>query len=233
MTLRNLAQIAISIGMLSLIWLAAVQVAPFASASPANQATVPAASVTSNPQTPSVTATPSAAGSSEVQTYVVQSGDTMWSIATKFYGNGSKYPQILRANDLPDNAVLQVGVTLVIPVLTNTTPVALPKTSLTPSATSSRLSPVPPQTLPGGQAATPPAFATPTSLPAEAPSPAEPPANAGASPLATYLGLLIDVLSAICLLGSLTCAFLSIDAYRHSKRFVQRDYIRKRIRVKV
>ena len=41
------------------------------------------------------------------------------------------------------------------------------------------------------------------------------------------------IIEAICLLGSLTCAFLSIDAYRHSKRFVQRDYIRKRIRVKV
>jgi LysM repeat protein len=227
MTLRNLAQIAISIGILALVWLAAVQVAPFVSASPLNQATVSSATFTASPQTPVAT------GTSEAQSYVVQSGDTLWSIAAKFYGNGSKYPQILRANDMPDNAVLQVGVTLVIPALSDTTPAPLPKSSLTASATLSRPSPAPSQTIAGGQAATPSAFASPTALAGEAPSISEPPKNGAATPLSTYLGLLIDVLSAICLLGSLTCAFLSIDAYRHSKRYVQRDYIRKRIRVKV
>jgi LysM repeat protein len=229
MTLRNLAPIAISIGILAFVWLAAVQVAPFVSASPLTQATVALATSTS-PQTPVATV---ASPASEAQSYVVQSGDTLWSISAKFYGNGSKYPQILRANDMPDNAVLQVGITLVIPALSDTSPAPLPKSSSTPSATTSRPSPAPSQTLAGGQVATPSAFATPTSVAGEAPSISEPPKNGAATPLLTYLGLLIDVLSAICLLGSLTCAFLSIDAYRHSKRYVQRDYIRKRIRVKV
>jgi hypothetical protein len=157
----------------------------------------------------------------------------LWSIATKFYGNGSKYLLILRANDMPDNARLAVGATLIIPPLTDATPAVAPKTNVPPSATPTRISAAPAQPLPGGAVATPSAFATPTALAAEAPPPADPAKSSAPTPLATYLGLLIDILSAICLLGSLTCAFLSIDAYRHSKRFVQRDYIRKRIRVKV
>jgi Tfp pilus assembly protein FimV len=229
MTLRNLAQIAICIGILAVLCLAALQLAPFASASPASQATVSAAIATATPQ-PSVGAAPP--DSAGPQTYTVQSGDTLWSIATKFYGNGSKYPLILRANDMAENERLSVGVTLVIPSATDATPVASPKASV-PTATPTRTSAAPSQPLPGGQAATPSALATATPLAVEAPPLSEPPKNGAATPLTTYLSLLIDVLSAICLLGSLTCAFLSIDAYRHSKRFVQRDYIRKRIRVKV
>ena len=230
MTLRNLAHIAIGIGILSALWLAALLPAPFASASPANQATVSAAVATATPQPSAGTSTPDSTGA---QTYTVQSGDTLWSIATRFYGNGSKYLLILRANDMADNARRAVGTTLVIPALTDVTPAVLPKTSLPPSATPTKVSAAPAQPLPGGTAATPSAVATPTSLAAEAPPLADPPKNAAPTPLSTYLSLLIDVLTAICLLGSLTCAFLSVDAYRHSKRFVQRDYIRKRIRVKV
>jgi LysM repeat protein len=229
MTLRNLARIAICIGIPALLWLAAVQLAPFASASPANQATVSAAIVTATPQPSAGTATPDSAGT---QSYTVQSGDTLWSIATKFYGNGSKYLLILRANDMPDNARLAVGATLIIPPLTDATPVVAPKTNVPPSATPTRNSAAPVQPLPGGAIATPSAVVNPTPF-AEAPPFADAAKSSVPTPLSTYLGLLIDVLSAICLLGSLTCAFLSIDAYRHSKRFVQRDYIRKRIRVKV
>ncbi|HEX7588708.1 MAG TPA: LysM peptidoglycan-binding domain-containing protein [Anaerolineae bacterium] len=223
MTLRNLAQIAICIGILSVFWLAAIQLAPFASASPANQAAA-------TPQPPAATATPDSAGE---QTYTVQSGDTLWSIAVKFYGNGSKYPLILRANNMADNATLSVGVTLAIPSATDSAPVVQPKTSVPPSATPTKVSAAPLQPIPGGQVATPAALPSPTALAAEAPPLSETPKNGAATPITTYLSLLVDVLSAICLLGSLTCAFLSIDAYRHSKRFVQRDYIRKRIRVKV
>ena len=229
MTLRNLAQIAICIGILFALWLAAIQLAPFASASPAGQATLSAAIATATPQPSGATATPENGGA---QSYTVQSGDTLWSIATKFYGNGSKYTLILRANDMADNARLAVGATLIIPSLSDATPAALPKTNVPPTATPTKVSTLS-QPLPGGQVATPSALATPTPLAAEAPPLSETPKNGASTPLSTYLSLLIDVLSAICLLGSLTCAFLSIDAYRHSKRFVQRDYIRKRIRVKV
>ena len=30
--------------------------------------------------------------------YTIKKGDTLWAIATDFYGNGSKYPQIVEAN---------------------------------------------------------------------------------------------------------------------------------------
>ena len=34
----------------------------------------------------------------ETEYYVIQSGDTLWAIADKFLGNGSKYPEIFEAN---------------------------------------------------------------------------------------------------------------------------------------
>lgn len=34
----------------------------------------------------------------EVEYYVIESGDTLWGIAAKFLGNGSKYPEIFEAN---------------------------------------------------------------------------------------------------------------------------------------
>jgi len=230
MTPRNAAQIAIMIGVLLLLWLAAVGTAPFVSASPASQATAPAALAT-----PAATATsPPAAETPEAQTYVVEAGDTLWSIATKFYGNGSKYTAILRANNMADNERLQIGQTLIIPALTATAPTALPKTGSAPSPAPSSAASRPPQTPAGGIAATPSAPSTSTPVSAEpVPPVAEPPQTSVPDALLTYVGLLIDVLSAICLIGSVTCGFLSMDAYRRSKRFVQRDYIRKRIRVKV
>ncbi len=36
--------------------------------------------------------------STEVQYYEIKSGDTLWAVAKKFYGNGSKYTQIFEAN---------------------------------------------------------------------------------------------------------------------------------------
>lgn len=34
----------------------------------------------------------------EVQFYEIQKGDTLWKIATEFYGNGNDYPKIFEAN---------------------------------------------------------------------------------------------------------------------------------------
>ena len=36
--------------------------------------------------------------SSESEYYTIESGDTLWGIAAKFLGNGSKYPEIFEAN---------------------------------------------------------------------------------------------------------------------------------------
>jgi len=35
---------------------------------------------------------------SQTQYYIIESGDTLWGIAAKFLGNGSKYPEIFEAN---------------------------------------------------------------------------------------------------------------------------------------
>ena len=34
----------------------------------------------------------------EVEYYTIQSGDTLWAIASKFLGNGSRYNEIFEAN---------------------------------------------------------------------------------------------------------------------------------------
>ena len=40
------------------------------------------------------------------KTHTVQSGDTLWGIAKKYYGNGSQYPKIMSANPAIKNANL-------------------------------------------------------------------------------------------------------------------------------
>ena len=54
-----------------------------------------AASPSASTELPAVTpaATPTAGS-----TYVVQSGDTLWKIASRAYGDGSAYPKIFEAN---------------------------------------------------------------------------------------------------------------------------------------
>lgn len=47
--------------------------------------------------------------------YIVKSGDSMWKIATYYYGAGSKYKQILEFNNLT-SSVLRVGQSLRIPL---------------------------------------------------------------------------------------------------------------------
>ena len=47
-------------------------------------------------------------------TYTVVKGDSLWSIAQKYYGNGSKYPQIKEKNkykypSLSKNNIIYVG----------------------------------------------------------------------------------------------------------------------------
>ncbi|MCL4393244.1 MAG: LysM peptidoglycan-binding domain-containing protein [Chloroflexi bacterium] len=234
MTRRNVGKVLLANGGLLLVCLTAVVLSPRVSASPVRQATPSSVGVTPPPP---AGRTPAPSDSqptqpADQQQYVVQSGDTLWSIAANFYGNGSKYTLIQSANGLSDGERLRVGMTLTIPSETQAPPSA-PGSSLSPTPTA-----VPLLTL----------VAEPTQIvPAESPSPlpqstlqavalTDKPGgsgNSGIAPLIPYLTLLINGLSGICFLGSLTCAFLSIDAYRRSKRFAERDYIRRRIRVKV
>lgn len=56
--------------------------------------------------------------SSETQQYKyykVVKGDTLWGIAKKMYGNGKKYPEIAKANNINNPDKISVGQTLLIP----------------------------------------------------------------------------------------------------------------------
>jgi LysM repeat protein len=47
--------------------------------------------------------------------YTVVSGDTLWAIAERFYGDGSKYPKIASANGIANPDLIMVGQKLTIP----------------------------------------------------------------------------------------------------------------------
>jgi nucleoid-associated protein YgaU len=55
--------------------------------------------------------------SAESKMYTVQKGDTLWKIAEAHYGNGSKYPEIVKANSPPvkNPDLIQPGWVLRIP----------------------------------------------------------------------------------------------------------------------
>ncbi|AZQ74938.1 LysM peptidoglycan-binding domain-containing protein [Streptomyces luteoverticillatus] len=49
------------------------------------------------------------------QTYTVESGDTLWAIAERFYGDGNRYRDIAAASGIDNPDVLDVGQVLTIP----------------------------------------------------------------------------------------------------------------------
>lgn len=51
------------------------------------------------------------------RTYTVKKGDTLWSIANQFYGNGAQYPKIFEANSnvISNPNIIRTGQVLVIP----------------------------------------------------------------------------------------------------------------------
>jgi outer membrane autotransporter protein len=51
----------------------------------------------------------------EPRTYTVVSGDTLWAIAERFYGDGSKYQVIADASDVPNPDLIHPGQVLTIP----------------------------------------------------------------------------------------------------------------------
>ena len=51
----------------------------------------------------------------EVRTYTVESGDSLWAIAERFYGDGSKYQVIADASGIPNPDLIQPGQVLTIP----------------------------------------------------------------------------------------------------------------------
>ncbi|WP_319452425.1 MULTISPECIES: LysM peptidoglycan-binding domain-containing protein [unclassified Mycobacterium] len=49
------------------------------------------------------------------RTYTVVSGDTLWAIAERFYGDGSKYPQIAEASGIANPDLIHPGQVVTIP----------------------------------------------------------------------------------------------------------------------
>lgn len=47
--------------------------------------------------------------------YTVKAADTLFSIAQNYYGDGNKYPQIMKANQLTNENLISEGQTLIIP----------------------------------------------------------------------------------------------------------------------
>lgn len=54
-------------------------------------------------------------------TYTVESGDTLYGIAVRMYGNGEAYPLIQQANQLTNPNLIQVGQVLIIPAFADST----------------------------------------------------------------------------------------------------------------
>jgi surface antigen len=59
--------------------------------------------------------TKSSGGSLGNRYYTVVRGDTLWGIAKRFYGNGSRYPEIAKANNIADPDIIHIGQVLLIP----------------------------------------------------------------------------------------------------------------------
>ncbi len=49
------------------------------------------------------------------RTYTVVSGDTLWAIAEKFYGDGNRYPEIAAASGISNPDLINVGQVVTIP----------------------------------------------------------------------------------------------------------------------
>ncbi|MGC8865938.1 MAG: LysM peptidoglycan-binding domain-containing protein [Bacteroidales bacterium] len=48
------------------------------------------------------------------QEYIIQAGDNLWLIAEKLLGDGHKYPQIARDNQITDPSVIKVGQKIIV-----------------------------------------------------------------------------------------------------------------------
>jgi LysM repeat protein len=87
--------------------------APEAAAEPATDDTEKEA--VSNAVEPVEEATPEPAPEPAARTYTVESGDTLWAISERFYGDGSKYQVIADASGISNPDLIYPGQVLTIP----------------------------------------------------------------------------------------------------------------------
>jgi len=67
------------------------------------------------PQAPEAPEAPAAPAAPAARKYTVVSGDTLWAIAERFYGDGNKYPQIAEASGIANPDLIHPGQELTIP----------------------------------------------------------------------------------------------------------------------
>ncbi|GEM_PF-791910 len=139
------------------------------------------------------------------QTYTVQPGDSPWTIAQKMYGDGTKYPLIMSANNLTSTTRLRVGAVLVIPPVSGSAPPPAP-TAAPPAPTFA------PPTL---QPTAAPTFAAPTPQP----TPTSKSLLPGSS--TEIASAAINLLSGILAAGSVISAVLAYFAYARAQRIEQ------------
>lgn len=89
--------------------------------------------------------------------YTVKAGDTLFSIAEKYYQDGYKYPEIVKENNLTNVDQIEVGQVLQIPKLEA---VASPEVSPTPTPTSPPTAAPPSEQAPPGEKGAPDASTT-------------------------------------------------------------------------
>ncbi len=169
--------------------------------------------------TPSAPPAPRTTGQPTGQdSYTVQSGDSPWTIAVKVYGDGTKYPQIMSANNLTDSTRLRVGMVLKIPQIAGSAPPAAP--TGTPSA-SAPIAPV--QQLTAAPAISPTFSATPTRTPA----------SSGILPgsVADAANLAINIVAGILMLGAVVATILAFLVYFRTRRMQGLNTRKKRIQI--
>jgi nucleoid-associated protein YgaU len=69
----------------------------------------------STPSSPSPTTTTTSTSGHPHKKYTVKSGDTLWGIAAKEYGDGSQYAKIVSANNIKNPSLITPGEQLIIP----------------------------------------------------------------------------------------------------------------------
>ena len=166
-----------------------------------------------NGQTSTRVTNPSATPRAEFQTYVIQTGDNVYLIAKKVYGDSSKYNLILSANNLNENSRLLEGMLLKIPVLAK--PTATP--TLSPTITVVL-------TLPTRTATLVP-WPTATTLPG---GPIDP--NHFEEDPTAVMAMLVTFATSTLLGSTIICVFLAFVIYTSTRRISRQQAMARRVR---
>lgn len=137
-------------------------------------ADIPAGIALYVPPVPTVTVVPCGPPAGWVRAYVVQRGDTLFSIALSY---NITYPQLQRANCMGSSTAIYAGQRLWVPNIPPRTPV--PGVTIVPDVPTASATSLPPTTVPPTDTATQPP--SPTTAPSDTPPPTATPITPAAS----------------------------------------------------